>query len=144
MACVSGNKCKATAKKVTNEQLSQALEYFNLPEYMWPTGLNIIHTQGIKYDKVASQLMATIKAEIKQLVASDRECAASFTNTYYLHDGPTGLYLWQHDAFCCNKISQALQSRLQDLAAAECLDVEFPKDQYMLDGPSMKITVRIP
>ena len=135
--------------KISGHQLSQALEYVNLPECMWPTGMYIIHTLTVKYDKVAKQIMATVKDDMKKLVANDTDYAAIFTKTYHLHDGPHGLSLEQYP-YASKKISKALESRLTDLAAAECLDVEFTKysrrdyQGALYEYGSFNVTVRIP
>lgn len=135
--------------KVSGHQLSQALEYFNLPECMWPTGMYIIRTLTVKYDKVAKPLMATIKDDMKRLVANDTDYAGIFTKKYYLQDGPHGLSLEQYP-YANIKISKALERRLTDLAAAECLDIEFTTvSRRDYDGSrheygSFNVTVRIP
>ena len=125
MACISGRKCKENVGTITDHQLRQALEYFNLPECMWPTGLYIIHTHEIKCDKVANELMAAITAAMKKLVANDRHCASSFTKTYNSNDGEHGLSLQRFAQSTQIQFSPALKSRLTALAATECLQISF-------------------
>lgn len=125
MACISGSKRKESVGKVTDHQLRQALEYFNLPECMWPTGLYIIHTQEIKCDKVANELMATIKAAMKKLVGNERHCASTLTVCYTLNNGEHGLSLKRFAQSTQIQFSPALKSRLTALAATECLQTSF-------------------
>ena len=134
MACISGDKCKESMGKVTDQQLRQALEYFNLPDCMWPTGLYIIHTQETKCDKVANQLMASIKADMRQLVAEDRSCASNFSKNYRLYDGRHDLSLQWRGESAHIEFSQALKGRLKVLAAAERLGLSFP---YHGDGDEL-------
>lgn len=65
---LSGHKDMAN---IQESQQLQALEYFNLPEPMWPLGLYIKHTHGVKCDKVAKQLMTTIKADFLKMAKED-------------------------------------------------------------------------
>ena len=145
MGCISGHKCKEGMGNVTNDQLTQALEYFNLPEFMWPIGLYIRHSQTVKYDKVANRLMDAIKADMKQLVANDTDCASVFTQTYYMYLKEGSLCL---DACTYNQypreITQALKNRLTVLAAAECLQVIFGNGSRESYYDRVRISIRIP
>ncbi|KAA6420871.1 MAG: hypothetical protein FRX49_09260 [Trebouxia sp. A1-2] len=58
--------------KIQESQLRQALEYFNLPESIWPTGLHVRHTHGKACDKLADDLTITIKDEFTRMAQQDR------------------------------------------------------------------------
>ncbi len=115
--------------RIQESQLLQALEYFNLPESMWPLGLYIKHTHELKCDKVAKQMMITIKTDFSQMAKQDSRCAAAFTKCYYVYENEHGLYLDApgpcHVDGGLSSISETLKCRLRDLAAAECLAIEF-------------------
>ena len=67
ISCLSDYKAHEAIAKIEEGQLVQALEYFNLPDSMWPTGLYVRHTHGKACDKLANQLMITIKADLMYL-----------------------------------------------------------------------------
>ena len=144
MACMAGHKLKDGLGDITKLKMCQALDYFNLPECMWPTGMYIINTLRLKYDMLANQFMATIQADIKQLVANDRSYASVFTKSYYLYERLDSLSLearrYRHSHM---DFSQALKSRLKALAAAECLEITFV-NANVHECEHVKITVCIP
>ena len=67
ISCLSDDKTHEAIAKIEEGQLVQALEYFNLPDSMWPTGLYVRHTHRKACDKLANQLMITIKANLMYL-----------------------------------------------------------------------------
>lgn len=129
IGCLSGHNVREGMAKIQGNQLLQALDYFNLPESMWPLGLYLRHSHCLKGDKVAKQLMTTIKTDFSKMVEQDTNYAAAFTKRYGVYDGRQGLHL---EAINAGKrglsncsISEPLEWRLRDLAAAECLAIEF-------------------
>ncbi len=125
IGCLSGHKARENMANIQESQLLQALEYFNLPESMWPLGLYIRHTHELECDKVAKQMMTIIKADFSKMARQDTRCAASFIKNYSVYDSEHGLCL---DAPChvdngLSSISEPLKCRLKDLAAAECLAI---------------------
>lgn len=48
-------------------EVLKALDYFNIPENLWPEGLIAVAAVGTKYDCIANQLMNTIKSDIVAL-----------------------------------------------------------------------------
>lgn len=48
-------------------EVLKALDYFNIPEKLWPEGLLAMAAVGTKYDLIADQLMNTIKSDIVAL-----------------------------------------------------------------------------
>lgn len=71
ISCLSRHKASNMAK-IQESQLRQALEYFNLPESIWPTGLHVRHTHGKACDKLADDLTITIKDEFTRMAQQDR------------------------------------------------------------------------
>ena len=130
IGCLSGHNVRESMAGIQENQLLQALEYFNLPESMWPLGLHLRHSHCLKCDKVAKQLMTTIKTDFSKMVEQDTKYAAAFTKRYGVYDDEQGLHLEAINArkrglssYCST--SEPLQWRLRDLAAAECLAIEF-------------------
>ncbi|KAL0041188.1 hypothetical protein WJX77_007987 [Trebouxia sp. C0004] len=117
--------------EVQESQLLQALEYFNLPESLWPLGLYIRRIQELKCDKVATQMMTKIKADFLQLAKQDSQswCTRNFIKRYSVNDSEDGLYLGTGPSFGSSvrlsQISELLKDCLRDLAAIEFLSLEF-------------------
>ena len=128
ISCFSGDKARGNMVKIQESQLLQALEYFNLPESMWPLGLYIRHTHELHCNQVAKHMMTTDKADFSKMAKQDSERAA-FTKSYSVYNSQHGLYLkalGPCSASCgLSSISEPLKCRLRDLAAAECLAIEF-------------------
>ena len=137
ISCLSGLKDVA---KIQESLLLQALEYFNLPESMWPLGLYIRHTHMMKCDKVAKQLMTTIKADFSKMAKQDTWCAAAFTKRYYVYENEHGLYLDAPRGAASSSISEPLKCRLRDLAAAECLIIGFGPGYYQQEKISVSLS----
>ena len=130
ICCLSGHNVRESMAGIQENQLLQALEYFNLPESMWPLGLHLRHSHCLKCDKVAKQFMTTIKTDFSKMVEQDTKYAAAFTKRYGVYDGEQGLHLEAINAgkrglssYCSTR--EPLEWRLRDLAAAECLAIEF-------------------
>ena len=72
--------------------------------------------------------MTTVKADFSKMAKQDANRAA-FTKSYSVYDSQHGLYmkaLGPRSASCgLSSISEPLKCRLRDLAAAECLAIEF-------------------
>ena len=110
---------------IQESQLLKALEYFNLPDSMWPTELYVRHTHGRTCEKLANQLMITIKADLVKMAQQERCHAATIISSYRLvySDRSREMHL---TASVCSKgerellISSTLKSHLSKLAAAEC------------------------
>ena len=132
IGCLSGHNVRESMAKIQEDQLLQALEYFNLPESMWPLGLRLRHSHCLKCDLVAKQLMTIIKTDFSKMVEQDANCAAAFTKRYGVYDGEQGLHLeakkMGKNSYC--SISEPLKWRLRDLAAAECLAIDFESHSY--------------
>lgn len=127
IGCFSGQNAHENIAKIQKSQWLQALEYFNLPKSMWPLGLCITQTQRLKCDKVAKRMMDTIKADFSRMAKQDTLCAATFTQCYSVYKSEQGMYLTAEsrpDARV-RSISEPLRCRLRDLAAAQCLAIEF-------------------
>ncbi len=130
ISCLSDRKVYETLAKIEEGQLIQALEYFNLSDSMWPTGLHVKHTHGKACDKLANQLMITIKADMMKKAQQDRCHAAVISIGYRLvySDGCQAIHFANSepsDGEGEASISNALQSRLIKLAAAESLEIGF-------------------
>ena len=72
--------------------------------------------------------MTTLKADFSEMAKQDSYCAA-FTKSYSVYDSQHGLYLKASgpcSARCgLSSISEPVKCRLRDLAAAQCLAIEF-------------------
>ena len=73
-------------------------------------------------------MMTTVKADFSKMAKQESDRAA-FTKSYSVHDSQHGLCL-KASGPCSTRcglssISEPLKCRLRDLAAAECLAVEF-------------------
>lgn len=95
ISCLSDQKVYETLVKIEEGYLIQALEYFDLPDSMWPTGLYVKHTHGKACDKLANQLMITIKADMMKKAQQDRCHAAVMSVGYTLvySDGCQDIHL---------------------------------------------------
>ena len=147
ISCLSDHKASENMAKIQESQLLKALEYFNLPDSMWPTGLYVRHTHGRACDKLANQLMITIKADFMKMAQQDRCHAATISRGYRLvcGDGCQDMYLT--DSECSNgekeaSISSTLKSRLGELAAAECLGISF-SDKFTRHQATILVYVEV-
>ena len=86
IGCFSVHKARGSMANIQEGQLLQALEYFNLPEFMWPLGLYIRHTHCLKRDEVAKQWMTTIKADSSKMAEQNTHFAVTFTKRYGVCD----------------------------------------------------------
>jgi hypothetical protein len=127
ISCFSGDKAHGNMAKIQESQLLQALEYFNLPESMWPLGLYIKHTYELQCNMAAKRFMTTIKADFTLMARQETLEAAAFTKCYCMCDSEHGLYLdvSHRKGNGLSNIVEPLKSRLRDLAAAECMATAF-------------------
>ena len=149
--CFSGrSRAVENLKQKEVWQLAQALDYFNLPKSMWPAGLLVRHVQGRQLDSLASNFMATIKADFVELAEreqeDDRACwrCTIISREYQLFNDkpPAGIHL-RSGGYDRKGISfdQPLRDRLTALAAREFLKVSFAN--HHLRGSSQHIDVSV-
>ena len=134
--CFSGRTVE-NLKQQEGWQLSQALDYFNLPKSMWPTGLLVRHAQSRRLDSLASKLIATIKTDFAKLAEENQELPDSraiISMQYQLESKPgcpsAGICLMPIRCLERCKTSRLLfekplRDRLTVLAAAEFLSIAF-------------------
>lgn len=127
--CFSGKPVE-NLKEQEGWQLSQALDYFNLPEVMWPTGLLVRHAQSRRLDSLASKLIATIKTDFFKLARKKQEdSGAIISKMYQLESKPyAGICLMPNSGpgpEALLPFEKPLRDRLTVLAAAEFLSVSF-------------------
>ena len=117
----------------------KALEYFNIPEALWPEGLIAMAAIGPKYDLIANQLMNTIKSQIVAIAKSNYEARTQKEYSVFpnpsryrgQHDAGDALILTEgiRDAQPC-QLHAALVRRLQHLADDAFLEINFSSDSF--------------
>ena len=68
--CMSGNKLTESMQLLKPSQLQRALEYFNLPECMWPVGLLIPAILTTKCEVLARAMMNIITTDLIRATAA--------------------------------------------------------------------------
>ena len=139
ITCLSDHKLVAfeNMAKIEESELLKAhspqLEYFNLPDSMWPTGLYVRHTHGRTCDKLARQLMITIKADFVKMAQQEKCHAATMRTSYRLVYSDISREMYLKDSACAKGeravlISSTLRSHLSELAKAECLGITLQEE----------------
>ena len=137
ISCLSDHKASEHMAKIQESQLLKALEYFNLPDSMYPTKIYVRHTHGRTCDKLANQMMITIKAAFVKMAQRERDhmTAATYSRSYKLvyNTDSQDMYLQVADIYNIKEtsilINNTLKSHLRALAAAECLAIAFEDTQ---------------
>ncbi len=133
ISCLSDHKVSENMAKIQESQLLRALEYFNLPDSMWPTGLYVRHTHGRTCDKLANQLMNTIKADFVKMAREEKCHAATIRRSYKLVYSDVSEETYLKDSVCSKGeknllMSSTLKSHLSELAVAECLGITLREE----------------
>ena len=117
-------------KPVAPGDVIKALEYFNIPENLWPEGLIAMAAMSTKFDLMANQLMNTIKSEIVAMAKSKYDVRTRldfsvFTNNHQ-HQHENALILRPHtfgkDPL---RLPAALEQRLQHHADDAFIQIKF-------------------
>ena len=131
--CLSGTTTADVlpiAYKSRKQKLRRALEYFNIPDDLWPLGINLADELINKREKLAVQIWTLVKIELKKRAAHLGLFQSRVTAQFMLHRQNGEMHLIEdtktnrclHDTL---GIPEELQDRLMQLAAAEhvCLDI---------------------
>ena len=126
----SGRKCEPIAP---NDVL-KALDYFNIPEELWPEGLLAMAAVGRKYDREANQIMHTIKAEMTALVESmddmstQKQYAVGYSTSQKNVLGVWAPIGYRSSSVIC-PLPPSLKERLQCLADDMWFDIKFNPEE---------------
>ena len=127
-------------------EVLKALDYFNIPENLWPEGLIAMAAVGTKYDLIANQLMNTIKSDVVALAkdASNIQTQKQYSVFFNIYMIPDQKELESGHALILGppynpgriphpcQLPAALVQRLQHLADAPFLQIAFDSDSSIL------------
>jgi len=130
--CYSRSGCKHGC--VSPPDMIQALEYFNLPDDMWPCGLLLQYRVPARYDKWAGDIMKVVNADL--LKRANCLTTSDTTYEYYMTQDEHGISLC--DKYHANIITDVympdlLVTRLDRLAKAQYVSIEYGSIRYDYD-----------
>lgn len=129
--CYSRSGCKQVC--VSPSDMIQALEYFNLPDDMWPCGL-LLHRVTARYDTWAADIMRAVSADL--LKHANCLTTSDTTYEYYMTQDERGISLC--DKYHANIITDVympdlLVTRLDRLAKAQYVSIKYGSIRYDSD-----------
>ena len=118
------------AYKSRKQKLRRALEDFNIPDDLWPLGINLADELTNKRERLAVQIWTMVKIEMKKRAANLGLLQSKIAAQFMLHRQDGQMHLIEDTKANCAiyemvYIPEELQDRLIELAAAEhvCLDI---------------------
>jgi len=115
---------------VSPDEVLQALDYFNIPETLWPEGLIAALAVSQRYDMEAATIMDTVKGKV-MAVAKDKtdfditQQYYVYTNTLQAFDLKTARLDYVSWSRILLQLPQPLKERIQALADKAFLQVQF-------------------
>lgn len=110
---------------VSPSDMTQALEYFNLPDDMWPSGLLMQHRVTARYDIWAAEIMRVVNPDL--LKHTNYLSTTETSYEYCLKQDEHGISLCNRKhANLITEIPALLMTRLDCLAKAQYIYIEYP------------------
>ncbi len=126
---------------VSPDEVLQALDYFNIPETLWPEGLIAALAVSQKYDMEAATIMDTVKGKV--MATAKDNTHFDITQQYYVYRNTLQAFGLTTDCLEVSRLEwsrlllqlpQPLKERIQALADKAFLQVHFnPKTKSDLN-----------
>lgn len=140
---------------VCPDEVIQALDYFNIPETLWPEGLIAASAVSQKYDIAACEIMDTIKGEVKAM-AKDKFDFDRTQKYYVYRNSENGPFKPQYAFGVMTALSidfrsqqvlqppEPLKERIQALADKAFLQIQFnPESDPSASWPPWSFTIKV-